>query len=175
MMDIQIFFVKSIIHYTCLTIHYIFLETITSSASTGAISINYPSSSSSSSGGSTSVGFFDTLPYIRLEGLTADYLNVLIVILMAFYGLSIFSSYLNLQPLIDQFTGMHFIVHSVSSSSTNMVNVMIKIFHERILIQNKFSQFCLPTTQTTQFFSSCIDNNMSIQPAATCFRLLNMN
>merc|ERR1711997_73674 len=79
-------------------------KTITSSASTGAISINYPSSSSSSSGGSTSVGFFDTLPYIRLEGLTADYLNVLIVILMAFYGLSIFSSYLNLQPLIDQFT-----------------------------------------------------------------------
>merc|ERR1719464_1745862 len=79
-------------------------KTITSSASTGAISINYPSSSSSSSGGSTSVGFFDTLPYIRLEGLTADYLNVLIVILMAFYGFSIFSSYLNLQPLIDQFT-----------------------------------------------------------------------
>merc|ERR1719464_2146266 len=79
-------------------------KTITSSASTGAISINYPSSSSSSSGGSTSVGFFDTLPYIRLEGLTADYLNVLIVILMLFYGLSIFSSYLNLQPLIDQFT-----------------------------------------------------------------------
>merc|ERR1719400_127037 len=79
-------------------------KTITSSASTGAISINYPSSSSSSSGGSTSVGFFDTLPYIRLEGLTADYLNVLIVILMLFYGLSVFGSYLNLQPLIDQFT-----------------------------------------------------------------------
>jgi hypothetical protein len=33
---------KSIIHHTCLTIHYLFLETITSSASTGAISINYP-------------------------------------------------------------------------------------------------------------------------------------
>merc|ERR1739842_234558 len=98
-------------------------KTITSSASTGAISINYPSSSSSSSGGSTSVGFFDTLPYIRLEGLTADYLNVLIVVLMLFYGLSIFSSYLNLQPLIDQFTGMHFITHSVSSSNTNIVNV----------------------------------------------------
>ena len=133
MMDILIFFVKSIIHHTCLTIHYLFLETITSSASTGAISINYPSSSSSSSGGSTSVGFFDTLPYIRLEGLTADYLNVLIVILMAFYGLSIFSSYLNLQPLIDQFTGMHFIVHSVSSSNTNIVNVMIKYFTKGFL------------------------------------------
>ena len=151
MMDIQIFFVKSIIHHTCLTIHYLFLETITSSASTGAISINYPSSSSSSSGGSTSVGFFDTLPYIRLEGLTADYLNVLIVILMAFYGLSIFSSYLNLQPLIDQFTGMHFIVHSVSSSNTNMVNVMIKIFHERILVQNKlFVEYGCIQSKTTQ-------------------------
>ena len=126
--------ITSIIHYTFLTIHYIFLETITSSASTGAISINYPSSSSSSSGGSTSVGFFDTLPYIRLEGLTADYLNVLIVVLMLFYGLSIFSSYLNLQPLIDQFTGMHFIIHSVSSSNTYIVNVMINIFNERILI-----------------------------------------
>ena len=138
--------ISSIIHYTFLIFHYIFLETITSSASTGAISINYPSSSSSSSGGSTSVGFFDTLPYIRLEGLTADYLNVLIVILMLFYGLSIFSSYLNLQPLIDQFTGMHFIIHSVSSSNTNIVNVMINIFHERILILKTFSRFCLPTT-----------------------------
>ena len=82
------------------------LETITSNPSTGAVSVNFPSYIPQSSGGSYTPGFFDTLPYIRLEGLTADYINVVIILLIFTYIASIFLPALNLGPLVSQLSGM---------------------------------------------------------------------
>lgn len=83
-----------------------FKETITSNPSTGAVSVNFPSYIPQSSGGSYTPGFFDTLPYIRLEGLTADYINVVTILLILTYVASIFLPLLNLGPLVSQLTGM---------------------------------------------------------------------
>jgi len=79
-------------------------KTITTSSNTGGtISFNYPASSPSYSGSYTP-GFFDTLPHIRLEGLTADYLNVIIVLLIISYIASIFLPLLGLGPIFSQLT-----------------------------------------------------------------------
>ena len=81
------------------------IETISSNPSTGAVSINFPAYIQPSPGGSYNPGFFDTLPHIRLEGLTADYINVIILLLLLTYVGSIFLPALNLGPLVSQFTG----------------------------------------------------------------------
>ena len=82
-----------------------FKETITSNPSTGSVSVNFPSYIRPSNGGSYNPGFFDTLPYIRLEGLTADYINVVIILLLLTYLATIFLPALNLGPLVSQLTG----------------------------------------------------------------------
>lgn len=80
-------------------------ETITSNPSTGSVSLNFPAYIQPSPGGSYNPGLFDTLPHIRLEGLTADYINVIILLLLLTYVGSIFLPALNLGPLVSQFTG----------------------------------------------------------------------
>ena len=80
------------------------LETTTSSSSTGAISFNYGGGSlpSYSGGSSYTPGFLDTLPHIRLEGLTADYLNgIIVVLLIAYIGSAILPLF-NVGPLFSQ-------------------------------------------------------------------------
>jgi hypothetical protein len=79
-------------------------KTITSNPSTGSVSLNFPAYIQPSPGGSYNPGLFDTLPHIRLEGLTADYINVIILLLLLTYVGSIFLPALNLGPLVSQFT-----------------------------------------------------------------------
>lgn len=77
------------------------LKTVTSSSSTGAISINFPASSPSYSGGTYNPGILDTLPFIRLEGISADHVNVVIVLLILTYLATIFFPLLNLGSLFS--------------------------------------------------------------------------
>jgi len=79
-------------------------KTITSSASAGTVSVNFPNYIQPSTGGSYNPGFFDTLPYIRLEGLTADYINVIIIVLLLSYLAAYLLPALNLGPLFSQLT-----------------------------------------------------------------------
>ena len=77
----------------------------------GSVSINYPapastsSSSSSNNGGSYSPGFFDTLPHIRLEGLTKDYIYGISLLILLAYTISFFLSLLNLWPSTERISG----------------------------------------------------------------------
>ena len=84
---------------------YSVLETVTSNSNTGTISFNYPTSRPTDNGGSYTPGFFDTLPHIRLEGLTADYLNVIIVLLIISYIASYILPMLGLGTLFTQLWG----------------------------------------------------------------------
>ena len=91
--------------FKTLMLYFDFKETITSSASAGTVSVNFPNYIQPSTGGSYNPGFFDTLPYIRLEGLTADYINVVIILLLLTYLAAYLLPALNLGPLFSQLTG----------------------------------------------------------------------
>jgi len=110
-------------------------KTISSNPSTGAVSINFPAYIQPSPGGSYNPGFFDTLPHIRLEGLTADYINVIILLLLLTYVGSIFLPALNLGPLVSQFTApferMGDFVAERMDVLENKVKASIRKYHRR--------------------------------------------
>ena len=89
------------------------LESIEVDTSAGSVSINYPAASSSSSGSSSSntgepynPGLFDTLPHIRLEGLTEGVVYAMSFFLLLAYIIVFISYLLNLWPSTDRVSGM---------------------------------------------------------------------
>ena len=87
------------------------LESVAVDTNAASVAINYPasastsSSSSSSNGGSYNPGIFDTLPHIRLEGLTVDYIYGISLFLLLAYTVSFFLSLFNLFPSTERISG----------------------------------------------------------------------
>ena len=89
------------------------LESIEVDTSAGSVSINFPAASSSSSGSSSSntgeaynPGLFDTLPHIRLEGLTEGVVYAMSFFLLSAYIIVFVLYLLNLWPSTDRVSGM---------------------------------------------------------------------
>ena len=50
--------------------------------------------------GAHQVGFFDTLPYIRLEGVTVEFIYTVILLMMAAYAIGMLISLVNQTPFL---------------------------------------------------------------------------
>ena len=87
------------------TSHF-FLETVTPITYAGSVSgvaaVNVPVTISRPAvfTGAHKVGFFDTLPYIRLEGVSVDFIYTVILLLMAAYAISMLITLVNQTPFL---------------------------------------------------------------------------
>ena len=83
-----------------------FSETVTPITYAGSVSgvsaVNVPVSISQPAifTGAHKVGFFDTLPYIRLEGVTVDFIYTVILLMMAAYAIGMLISLVNQTPFL---------------------------------------------------------------------------
>ena len=85
---------------------HLFSETVTPITYAGSVSgvaaVNVPVSISQPAifTGAHKVGFFDTLPYIRLEGVTVDFIYTVILLMMAAYAIGMLISLVNQTPFL---------------------------------------------------------------------------
>ena len=83
-----------------------FSETVTPITYAGSVSgvaaVNVPVTISQPAifTGAHKVGFFDTLPYIRLEGVTVDFIYTVILLMMAAYAIGMLISLVNQTPFL---------------------------------------------------------------------------
>ena len=83
-----------------------FSETVTPITYAGSVSgvaaVNVPVTISRPAvfTGAHKVGFFDTLPYIRLEGVTVDFIYTVILLMMAAYAIGMLISLVNQTPFL---------------------------------------------------------------------------
>ena len=91
------------IHVMCISL---FSETVTPITYAGSVSgvaaVNVPVTISQPAifTGAHKVGFFDTLPYIRLEGVTVDFIYTVILLMMAAYAIGMLISLVNQTPFL---------------------------------------------------------------------------
>ena len=85
---------------------HLFSETVTPITYAGSVSgvaaVNVPVTISRPAvfTGAHKVGFFDTLPYIRLEGVSVDFIYTVILLLMAAYAISMLITLVNQTPFL---------------------------------------------------------------------------